>query len=100
MAKEPKKLIANNKKVYHDYFLLEKYEAGISLAGTEVKSLRMGKGSIKESFIRIENGEIILYGMHITPYEKGAFAPQEGNREAFIKDEGKGFHNCAGGGLL
>ena len=71
MAKEPKKLIASNKKVYHDYFLLEKYEAGISLAGTEVKSLRMGKGSIKESFIRIENGEIILYGMHITPYEKG-----------------------------
>ena len=71
MAKEPKKLIANNKKVYHDYFLLEKYEAGISLAGTEVKSLRMGKGSIKESFIRIENDEIILYGMHITPYEKG-----------------------------
>ena len=71
MAKEPKKLIANNKKVYHDYFLDEKYEAGISLAGTEVKSLRMGKGSIKEAFIRIENGEIYLYGMHITPYEKG-----------------------------
>ena len=71
MAKEPKKIVANNKKVYHDYFLIEKYEAGISLAGTEVKSLRMGKGSIKESFIRIENGEMILYGMHITPYEKG-----------------------------
>ena len=71
MAKEPKKLIANNKKVYHDYFLDEKYEAGISLAGTEVKSLRMGKGSIKEAFIRIENGEVYLYGMHITPYEKG-----------------------------
>ena len=71
MAKETKKLIANNKKVYHDYFLDEKYEAGISLAGTEVKSLRMGKGSIKESFIRIENGEVYLYGMHITPYEKG-----------------------------
>ena len=71
MAKEPKKMVANNKKVYHDYFLIEKYEAGISLAGTEVKSLRMGKGSIKESFIRIENGEMILYGMHITPYEKG-----------------------------
>ena len=71
MAKETKKLIANNKKVYHDYFLEEKYEAGISLAGTEVKSLRMGKGSIKESFIRIENGEVYLYGMHITPYEKG-----------------------------
>lgn len=71
MAREPKKLIANNKKVYHDYFLDEKYEAGISLAGTEVKSLRMGKGSIKEAFIRIENGEVYLYGMHITPYEKG-----------------------------
>lgn len=61
MAKEPKKLIANNKKVYHDYFLLEKYEAGISLAGTEVKSLRMGKGSIKESFIRIENGDTNVF---------------------------------------
>ena len=71
MSKESVKLIANNKKAYHDYFLDEKYEAGISLAGTEVKSLRMGKGSIKEAFIRIENGEVYLYGMHITPYEKG-----------------------------
>ena len=71
MAKESIKLIANNKKARHDYFLEEKYEAGIALHGTEVKSLRMGKGSIKESFIRIENGEMILYGMHITPYEKG-----------------------------
>ena len=71
MAKESKKLIANNKKVYHDYFLEEKYEAGISLAGTEVKSLRMGKCSIKEAFIRIENEEVIIYGMHISPYEKG-----------------------------
>ena len=60
MAKEGKKLIANNKKVYHDYFLEETFEAGIALAGTEVKSLRMGKGSIKESFIHIENGEVIL----------------------------------------
>ena len=65
------KLIANNKKAYHDYFILETYEAGISLAGTEVKSLRMGKCSIKESFIRIENGEVYIYGMHISPYEKG-----------------------------
>ena len=71
MAKEQGKLIANNKKAYHDYFILEKYEAGISLAGTEVKSLRMGKCSIKESFIRIENGEVYIYGMHISPYEKG-----------------------------
>ena len=65
------KLIANNKKAYHDYFIEEKYETGISLHGTEVKSLRMGKCSIKESFIRIENGEVFIYGMHISPYEKG-----------------------------
>ena len=71
MGKESKKLIANNKKAFHDYFIEGKYEAGISLAGTEVKSLRMGKCSVKESFIRIENGEGILYGMHISPYEKG-----------------------------
>ena len=71
MAKESIKLIANNKKARHDYFLEEKYEAGIALHGTEVKSLRMGKCSIKESFIRIENGEVFIYGMHISPYEKG-----------------------------
>ena len=74
MAKAPKenvKLIANNKKAYHDYFIEDKIEAGISLAGTEVKSLRQGKCSIKESFIRIEKGEVFIYGMHISPYEKG-----------------------------
>ena len=74
MAKAPKenvKLIANNKKAYHDYFIEDKYEAGISLAGTEVKSLRQGKCSIKESFIRIEKGEVFIYVMHISPYEKG-----------------------------
>ena len=71
MAKEPTKLIANNKKARHDYFIEDSYEAGISLAGTEVKSLRMGKCSIKESFVRVENGEVYIYGMHIAPYEKG-----------------------------
>lgn len=65
------KLIANNKKAYHDYFILETYEAGIALHGTEVKSLRMGKCSIKEAFIRVENEEVFVYGMHISPYEKG-----------------------------
>ena len=65
------KLVANNKKAYHDYFIEEKYECGIALHGTEVKSLRMGKCSIKEAFIRIENGEVFVYGMHISPYEKG-----------------------------
>ena len=71
MAKTEKKLIANNKKAYHDFFLEEYFEAGIELHGTEVKSLRLGKCSIKEAFIRIENGEVIIYGMHISPYEKG-----------------------------
>ena len=68
---ENTKLIANNKKAYHDYFIEDTYEAGISLAGTEVKSLRMGKCSIKESFIRTDGGEVTIYGMHISPYEKG-----------------------------
>jgi SsrA-binding protein len=71
MAKTNGKMIANNKKAYHDYFILDTVEAGIALHGTEVKSLRMGKCSIKESFIRIENGEMFIYGMHISPYEKG-----------------------------
>ena len=71
MAKQAKKLIANNKKAYHDYFIEDKYEAGISLAGTEVKSLRMGRCSVKEAFIRIEKGEVYVYNMHIAAYEKG-----------------------------
>lgn len=71
MPKENFKLVANNKKAYHDYFIEDTWEAGISLAGTEVKSLRMGKCSIKESYVRIERGEMIIYGMHISPYEKG-----------------------------
>ena len=70
-GKDSTKLVANNKKAYHDYFIEEPLEAGIELAGTEVKSLRMGKCSIKEAFIRIEHGEMIIYGMHISPYEKG-----------------------------
>ncbi len=71
MSKESTKLIANNKKAYHDYFIEDTYEAGISLVGTEVKSLRMGKCSIKESFIQVEKGEMLIFGMHISPYEKG-----------------------------
>lgn len=69
--KETQKLIANNKKAYHDYFIDETYEAGVALHGTEVKSMRMGKCSIKEAFVRIENGEVFVYGMHVSPYEKG-----------------------------
>lgn len=65
------KLIANNKKAYFDYFILENYEAGIELFGTEVKSIRIGHCSIKESWIRIEKNEIYIMGLHVNPYEKG-----------------------------
>ena len=65
------KLIANNKKAYYDYFIDEKYEAGLVLHGTEVKSLRQGKCSIKEAYIQIINGEVFVINMNITPYEKG-----------------------------
>lgn len=71
MSKDNFKLIANNKKAYFDYFIEEKYEAGVELHGTEVKSIRMGKCSVKEAFVRIEKGEVYVYGMHVTPYEKG-----------------------------
>lgn len=71
MAKEGIKLVANNKKAYHDYFVDETYEAGIELFGTEVKSIRQGHCSIKEAFITAECGELFVEGMHINPYEKG-----------------------------
>ena len=71
MAKKERKLIANNKKAYHDYFIEETYEAGSVLTGTEIKSVRQGKVSIKESYAKIENSEMILYGMNISPYEQG-----------------------------
>lgn len=71
MGKESIKLVANNKKAYHDYFIDEKYETGIALFGTEVKSIRMGKCSVKEAFVKIDKGEVYITGMHISPYEKG-----------------------------
>jgi SsrA-binding protein len=71
MGKDSIKLIANNKKAFHDYFIEQTFEAGLSLSGTEVKSLRMGKCSIKEAFIKTEQGEVYIHGMHISPYEKG-----------------------------
>ena len=66
-----RKLIANNKKAWHDYFIEETFECGIELFGTEVKSMRLGKCSLKEAFVQIRNGEVFIYGMHISPYEKG-----------------------------
>lgn len=75
MAKKPGiKLIANNKKAFHDYFIEDTYEAGIALAGTEVKSLRMGKCSVKESFVRIQNGEVYIYGMNTVHMKKEIFS--------------------------
>ena len=71
MGKKERKLVANNKKAYHDYFIEETYEAGIVLTGTEIKSVRQGKVSIKESYARIKDGEMMLYGMNISPYEQG-----------------------------
>ena len=71
MGKDNYKLVANNKKAYHDYFIDETYETGIALAGTEVKSIRMGKCSVKEAFVKVEKEEVWVYGMHISPYEKG-----------------------------
>ena len=72
MAKRERKLVANNKKARHDYFIEETYEAGIVLTGTEIKSVRAGKVSIKESYAKIDNrGELFIYGMNISPYEQG-----------------------------
>ncbi len=71
MVKRELKLVANNKKARHDYFIEDVYEAGIVLTGTEIKSVRAGKVSIKESYAKIEKGEMILYGMNISPYEQG-----------------------------
>lgn len=71
MDKRERKLVANNKKARHDYFIEEVYEAGIVLTGTEIKSVRQGKVSIKESYAKIERGELIVHGMNISPYEQG-----------------------------
>ena len=81
MSSDNIKLISNNKKAYHDYFVIDKYEAGIELVGTEVKSLRMGKCSIKEAFVRIRDGQTYIYGMNISPYEKGNIFNRDPLRE-------------------
>ena len=69
--KKPTKTIAQNKKAYHDYFVEEHFEAGIALAGTEVKSLRAGRVNLKDSFCTVEDGQLVVIGMHISPYEQG-----------------------------
>ncbi len=71
-------VVAKNKKAFHDYFIEDRYEAGVELFGAEVKSIKNGKASIKESFIRIIKGEIFIMGMHVTPYENSSmYTPNE-----------------------
>ena len=79
--KQTTKVVAQNKKAYHDYFVDEKYEAGIALFGTEVKSIRMGAVNLKDSYCSIKNGELFVIGMHISPYEKGNIFNREPRRE-------------------
>ena len=71
MAKHTRKVVANNKKAFHDFFIEERFEAGIVLTGTEIKSIRKGSVSIKESYAKVEHGEVVIYGMNISPYEQG-----------------------------
>ena len=96
MAKDAIKLISNNKKAYHDYFIDEKYEAGIVLSGTEVKSLRMGKCSIKEAYVHIVSNEAFIYGMNISPYEKGNIFNREPLRRRRLLLHKKEINKLAG----
>ena len=75
------RVIANNKKAYHEYFVDEKYEAGIALFGTEVKSVRAGQVNLKDSYCSLKNGELFVLGMHISPYEKGNIFNREPRRD-------------------
>lgn len=81
MDKAGTKTVASNRKAFHDYFIEDRYEAGIELTGTEVKSIRQGKLNLKDSFCHVKNGELILYGMHISPYEKGNIFNQDPLRQ-------------------
>ena len=78
------KIVAQNKKAYHDYFILESYEAGIELKGTEIKSVRKGSANLKDSYVRIKNGEAFVVNMHIAPYEQGNMFNVDSRRERKI----------------
>lgn len=80
VAKESRKLIAKNSKAFHDYFVEDRYEAGIELAGTEVKSIRQGNVNLKDSFCTVKDGQMTLHGMHVSPYEKGNIFNREPRR--------------------
>lgn len=89
MGKDSVRLIANNKKAYHDYFIEDTYEAGIALVGTEVKSIRMGQCSVKEAYIKVDGTQVFLYGMHVSPYEKGNLFNRDPLRAEINKLNGK-----------
>ena len=82
--KETEQVIARNKKAYHDYFVLETYEAGIALYGTEIKSIRNGRVNLKDSFCSVDNGEMFTIGMHISPYEQGNIFNRDPRRKQNI----------------
>ena len=81
MAKDSIKTMASNRKAFHDYFILERFEAGISLSGTEVKSIRQGTLNLRDSFCNVKDGEIFVVGMHISPYEKGNIFNRDPDRD-------------------
>jgi SsrA-binding protein len=81
MANDSIKTMASNRKAFHDYFILERFEAGISLSGTEVKSIRLGNLNLKDSFCNVKDGEIFVYGMHISPYDKGNIFNRDPDRD-------------------
>ena len=81
MANDSVKTVASNRKAFHDYFILERFEAGISLSGTEVKSIRLGNLNLKDAFCNVKDGEIFVYGMHISPYEKGNIFNRDPDRD-------------------
>ncbi len=84
------KIIVDNRKARHDYFLVEKFEAGIVLVGTEVKSLRAGRANLKDSYAQIDDGELYLYNMHISPYEHGSFSNVDPTRKRKLLNAQKG----------
>ena len=92
------KIVSQNKKAFHDYFILDTFEAGIELKGTEIKSVRKGNTNLKDSFIRIKNNEAFIENMHIAPYEQGNIfnhEPLRTNKEITKRSEGKWINYCS-----